>query len=83
MVNLETLFYSSKSLIFGIILGLIGAYFIHKAFAVKSAGVFVIPYLAIFISIIFVFIIVSLIMKFSIRKINKLNTIETIRNENI
>ena len=35
------------------------------------------------ISILFVFIIVFIIMKYSINKINKQNTIETIRNENI
>ena len=35
------------------------------------------------ISILVVFILISLIMKYSLNKINKQNTIETIRNENI
>ena len=35
MINLETLFYSSKSLIYGSILGIIGSYFVHRAFAGK------------------------------------------------
>ncbi len=83
MVNLETIFYSSKSLLYGIVLGLIGAYYVHKGFASKAIDSFMIPTTAIIISIVFVFVIVSLIMKYSIKKINKLNTIETIRNENI
>lgn len=83
MVNLETIFYSTKSLFYGTALGLLGAIFIHNGFSVKTLTNFVIPFEAIGISVLFVFIIVSLIMKYSIRKINKLNTIETIRNENI
>lgn len=83
MMNLETLFYSFKSLFFGICLGLVGAYFIHKSFGIRSEAEFMFPHTAIIISIVFVFIIVGLIMKYSISKINKLNTIETIRNENI
>lgn len=42
-----------------------------------------IPINPIVISIIFVFILVFIIMKYSINKINKQNTIETIRKENI
>lgn len=83
MINLETLFYSFKSLFYGIILGLVGAYYIHQGYVAKSEGPFMIPITAILISSLFVFVIVSLIMKYSIKKINKLNTIETIRNENI
>ena len=83
MINLETLFYSSKSLCYGIILGLIGSYIIHWAFSKNTESSFSFPLTAICISIIFVFIIVYIIMKYSINKINKQNTIETIRNENI
>ena len=83
MINLETLFYSVKSLIYGIILGVLGAFLINKAFAKKTEMLFKIPYVPICISIIFVFVIVYIIMKYSISKINKQNTIETIRNENI
>lgn len=83
MINLETLFYSSKSLIYGSILGIIGSYFVHRAFSGKVDTQFVLPYKAIIICIIFVFIVVYMIMKYSISKINKQNTIETIRKENI
>ena len=83
MINLETLFYSSKSLIYGSILGIIGSYFVHRAFAGKIGTQFVLPYKAILICILFVFIVVYMIMKYSINKINKQNMIETIRKENI
>ena len=83
MINLETLFYSSKSLIYGSILGIIGSYFVHRAFDGKLDTQFILPYKAIIICIVFVFIVVYMIMKYSISKINKQNTIETIRKENI
>lgn len=83
MINLETIMYSSKSLIYGIILGLIGTFAIYKAFAIKLDSGLYIPYGAIVISILAVFILVFLIMKYSITKINKQNIIETIRKENI
>ena len=83
MINLETLFYSSKSLIYGSILGIIGSYFVHRAFAGKIDTQFVLPYKTILICILFVFIVVYMIMKYSMNKINKQNMIETIRKENI
>ena len=83
MINLETLFYSSKSLIYGLALGIIGALAIHKAFGVRTEMSFSLPYSAILLSIIFVFALVYMIMRYSIGKINKQNIIETIRNDNI
>lgn len=83
MINLETIFYSSKALFYGIILGLIGSFIMNKAFAVKLDKGIYIPIQPIIISIIFVFVLVFIIMKYSINKINKQNTIETIRKENI
>lgn len=83
MVNLETLFYSFKSLMYGIILGILGSYLIHIGFSEKTETAFKLPYVPIIISIISVFLLVYIIMKFSISKINKQNTIETIRKDNI
>lgn len=83
MVNLETIFYSFKALIFGIILGLIASFAIYKAFAKSLDFGFIWPFSAILISIIFVFIIVFIIMRFAISKVNKQNIIETIRKENV
>lgn len=83
MINLETLFYSVKSLIYGIILGILGSYLIHLGFSEKVSTAYSLPLKAIVISIIFVFVIVYIIMKYSMSKINKQNIIETIRKENI
>ncbi len=83
MINLETIFYSVKALIYGIILGLLGTFAIYIAFSVKIEKGMYIPIKPILISIIAVFILVFTIMRYSIAKINKQNTIETIRNENI
>ncbi len=83
MINLETLFYSSKSLIYGTMLGVLASYAIHYGFNKSVETTFNLPITAILISIVFVFIIVYIIMRYSMSKINKQNTIETIRKENI
>ena len=84
MINLETIFYSFKALMYGIILGLIGTFAIHMSYGIKVQNENVyIPYIPILISIVSVFILVFIIMRYSINKINKQNTIETIRNDNI
>lgn len=83
MITLESLFYSFKSLVIGIILGLIGSYAVYK---LLSSGIdfgYVLPYKAIIISILFITIVVFIIMKYSINKVNKQNIIETIRKDNI
>ena len=83
MINLETIFYSTKALIYGIALGMIGTFALYKAFSVKFESGMYIPLKPIFISVIDLFILVFIIMRYSIAKINKQNIIETIRNENI
>lgn len=83
MIRLESLFYGVKSLIIGIPLGLLAGMGIFMAFSMNLATDFVVPYTAIAISIVFVFAVVWLIMRFSISKVQKQNIIETIRNDNI
>ena len=73
-----------KSLLIGIPLGCLLSYLIFKALMNGNLEFsYMIPYQAIVISILAVFILITCIMKFSITKINKQNTIETIRNDNI
>ncbi len=83
MVHLESIFYGTKSLLIGIPLGLLGSFGIYKAFAVGNDFGFIIPCLAILIAVVVVFLLISIIMHVSVKKINKQNIIETIRNENI
>ncbi len=83
MIRLETFFMGIKSLIFGLPIGLILSYLIYYFLGKDSGLPYKLPLLAIIISITAVFLLISLIMKYSMSKINKQNTIETIRNENI
>ena len=81
MIRLESLFMGIKSLLFGILIGITLSYLIYLSS--DSDIPYKLPIVAIIISILVVFILISLLMKYSLNKINKQNTIETIRNENI
>ena len=81
MIRLETLFMGLKALAFGIPIGVGLSYLMYNFLEDRTSYIF--PTTSIIISIIAVFILISLIMKYSMGKINKQNTIETIRNENI
>ncbi len=83
MIRLESLFYGAKSLIIGIPLGILGSLGIFWAFTNRMEYNYVAPWMAIIISIVFVFAVVWLIMKFSVGKVIRQNIIETIRNDNI
>ena len=82
MINLETIFYGTKSLLYGIVLGMIGTYLLYISFG-ESIEEFSFPGSAVVISFVSVFVLIFMIMKYSLRKINKQNTIETIRKDNI
>lgn len=84
MISLESLFYGAKSLIIGIPLGTLLSYLIYNALMEGELEfTYNLPIPAIIISIIAVLVLITVIMKYSISKINKQNTIETIRNDNI
>lgn len=83
MIRLESVFYGLKSLIIGIPIGCVLSYIVFNMFKVDLGMDFVLPIKAILISIIFVIIVVSVIMRYSMSKINRQNIIETIRNDNI
>lgn len=79
MIRLETLFIGIKSLFFGIPLGTAIAYGIYQVGKMP----FEIPLKPILYSAIAVIVLIASIMQYSLIKIKKQNTIETIRNENI
>src|SRR5574344_46286 len=83
MIRLESLMYGLKSLAIRIPIGLLGSYGIYKAISSRMELGYMVPWSAIIISIIFVFVIVSLTLKYSLNKINKQNIIDTIRNDNM
>lgn len=84
MIKYENFIYGFKSLLYGIPLGLIGSKLLfNQANNGTVEFTYVIPYKSIIISIISVFIIVGIIMRYSLNKVNKQNIIETIRKENV
>ena len=84
MVRLETFFTGVKALIFGIVLGNIGAYLINGYNNIYGDKVVCPPPIkACLISIVVVMTLIYVIIKSSLNNINKRNIIETIKNENL
>ena len=83
MIRLESIFYGIKSLVIGIPIGLVLSYGMYNVFKNSMEMDYVLPYKAIAVAVIFVAVVIGIIMKYSMSKINKQNIIETIRNDNI
>ena len=86
LINLESIFYGIKALLYGIVFGVGLSYLIYLAYTSSEASLirsFELPIMSIIISIVFVFLIIFLIMRLSLSKINKQNIIEVIRKETI
>ena len=83
MIRLESIFYGVKSLVIGIPIGILLSYGIYNIFKDNMEMEYVLPIKAIVMAIVFVAIVIGIIMKYSMNKINKQNIIETIRNDNI
>ena len=84
MLFFESLFFGMKSLIFALPVSIGVTILIHYSLAdMVSISTIIIPWKAIIISIVSVFIIVLLTMMYSSNKIKKHNIIEQIRGENI
>ena len=84
MLRYESIIYGLKSLLYAIPMSLLVTYLIHKQVSdYSSIEHIIIPYKAILIAVIGVFIIVAITMRYSSRKIKNENIIDTIREENI
>ncbi len=83
MIRLESLFYGLKSLIIGVPIGILGSFAVFNAVSGSIDFGYSFPTASVLISIVFVFFVIWLIMRASIRKVSKQNIIETIRNDNI
>lgn len=83
MIRLESIFYGVKSLVIGIPIGLVLSYGMYNVFRNSMEIEYVLPYKSIAVAVIFVAIVIGIIMRYSMSKINKQNIIETIRNDNI
>ena len=86
MINLESIFYGVKSLLIGCVLGIGLSYWIFRVgngSEATNALKYAFPVVPILIAIVFIMVIVGIIMRYSLSKINKQNIIETIRKDNI
>jgi len=86
MIRLETLFMGIRSLIGGLIIGTIisiAMFMEFKGISISEALVQLKIWQPILISVIAVFVLLTLIMNYSMKKTKTQNIIETIRNENI
>lgn len=83
MIRLESIFMGAKSLFFGVPVGIGLSYLIYHFLSEDSGLPYKLPVMSILIAIFAVFLLITSLMRYSMNKINKQNTIETIRNENI
>lgn len=83
MIRLESLFMGVKALLYGLPIGTIISFLLCKLLSRNVPIQIKFPIIQILVATIGVFIILFIIMNYSVKKINKQNTIETLRNENI
>ena len=84
MMTFESILYGVKSLLFSLPVSLAVTYLVYLVASDSGYSMgFYVPWDKFIIAIASVFIIVALSMVYSIKKVNKENTVETLRNENI
>ena len=83
MMNFECLLYGSKALLYGLPASAGVTYLIYKAVSNGIATSFRLPWTAIGIAVLSVFLVVFVTMMYSMRKIKKDNPIEALKNENL
>ncbi len=83
MIWLEGVFYGGKALCIGIPAGLLISALFHRGLGKRFVMDFRIPWMGILVSVAAVALLLYIIMRYSMAKINRKNIIDTIRNENI
>ncbi len=83
MMNFECLLYGIKGLLYGIPVSIGVTWLIHRAVSNGVNQNFFIPWYSIVIAVGSVFLVVFATMVYSMRKIRKKNTIDTLKNENL
>ena len=83
MIHYESFIYGLKALIFGLPAGIALSYLIYTVTADVYTTSYELPTIPILISIIFVFAIIFMTMRYAVKKTKNQNIIETIRKENI
>ena len=83
MMNFECLLYGFKGLLYGLPVSFIVTLMIYRSICEGLEMAFFIPWYSIAIAVGSVFLVVFTTMVYSMRKINKENTIDALKNENL
>ena len=83
MMIFECLLYGVRSIMWGLPIALVFTVLINKVFNIGYDLAYPFPFEAVLFAVLNVFIIVFISMIYSVKKVNKDNIIETLRNENI
>lgn len=81
MIRLENIFYSLKSLIFGIPIGVAGSYLLYRVMANEMDLGYHFPVVSILIAVLFVFVIVTWTMSYSLKKTHTDSITDAIRDD--
>ena len=81
MIRLENIFYSLKSLIFGIPIGVAGSYLLYRVMANEMDLGYHFPVVSILIAVLFVFMIVTWTMSYSLKKTHTDSITDAIRDD--
>lgn len=83
MMNYECLLYGSRALLYGLPVSILISWFIFKSVSYGLDISFQLPWVAIGIAVLSVFVVVFITMMYSIRKLKKDNPIDAMKNENL
>jgi len=81
MINYESIFYGLKALLYGLPISVIVMYLIYRALQGTFEYGFTLPWMSIIQVVVAIFLIVSITMLYSIRKIRKENIIDSLKQE--
>lgn len=82
MIRLESLMYATKALLIGLPIGIALSYAFYLSVANSIDFGFIFPWVAVLISVAAVSVLIGVIMRYSVKQVEKQNIIETIRSEN-
>ncbi len=84
MIRLESLLYSLRALLIGLPIGIIISYAVHSMLSAGGMNLsYELPVVPILISIVVVALLITVIMRYSVRQVSHQNIIETIRQDTV
>lgn len=84
MIRLESILYTVRALLIGLPIGILISYAVHAMLGVGGMGLdYELPLIPILISIAVVAILITVIMRYSVRQVSRQNIIETIRQDTV